>query len=156
MNLKKATLSNSIPSMKRWTTREVLEKEKFIIATPDGHSMLPFIKNTDRVCVSAETKPENFRKNEIAVFSRNGKTIAHRIIRKKDGFLVTRGYNCLKADNPVLEEDLIGKVRGILRDDFYLELSEKRLRTYSFFANILLPVIYTGTKVRNKLLTSIK
>ena len=64
-----------------------------------GMSMFPLLMKGDVVLVKPVTY-EALRKGDIVVFERNAIWVAHRLIRKFDGHLVTHGDgNRLKDDN---------------------------------------------------------
>lgn len=62
---------------------------------------------------------DSIRTGDIVLFSREGRTVAHRVVQLMDEpgrtLLVTRGDRLLKPDPPVSPEELLGRVITIVR-----------------------------------------
>jgi signal peptidase I len=80
-----------------------------------GASMLPALWPGDLVtvrrCEAAELQP-----GSIAVYRREEKLIAHRIVRITAGELIARGDSRPRCDRPVAVSAVIGVVDGIVRN----------------------------------------
>jgi len=80
-----------------------------------GLSMLPIFYQGVRVHI--DTDIENFEIGEIAVFYRNNKFIAHRIVGLDSGkdLYITKGDTLFFFDEPVKKDELLGKVDFVMK-----------------------------------------
>lgn len=69
-------------------------------------SMSPTIEKGDMIIVKIDT---NYKVGDIVSFKDNDSIITHRIIEKNDNYYVTQGDANNVADNPIKEEQIIGK-----------------------------------------------
>jgi hypothetical protein len=90
-----------------------------------GGSMLPSIYPGDTLLVHRETI-ECFASGDVALFSRDGRFFAHRVVdRFGEGGkirLVTRGDALPASDSPITHREVLGRVHALLRGDLLLEL----------------------------------
>jgi hypothetical protein len=73
-----------------------------------GDSMRPFLVSRERLCIERKT---DFREQDIVLFIRNRRLIAHRVrsIKKQENLLITQGDNCVEPES-VSFNDVIGVV----------------------------------------------
>lgn len=79
-----------------------------------GTSMIPLILPKDKLFIS---RNKNLKLNDIAVFRKNNRFIAHRVIYffpDKKAF-VTKGDNNTKADGQIKKSQLLGIAKGVKR-----------------------------------------
>src|SRR2546423_940099 len=84
-----------------------------------GSSMLPHLLPRDIVTVQRRECRE-FRKGDIALFSRRRRLFAHRVLATSDEgapYLVTRGDSVSEDDPPVFPHEILGCVTSIVRGD---------------------------------------
>jgi hypothetical protein len=117
--MEKADIINSI-------VREKLDSGKAFSFAVSTRSMLPFIKEYDKVVVR-KYPLEILRPGDVVVFEREKELFVHRFLRRRvqPGSGVTfliKGDNSLVADLPVREEELIGKVVCVRRGERTMEL----------------------------------
>lgn len=76
--------------------------------------MIPLIHPEDKVIVKSS---KNFQINDIVVFSKNDKLVAHRVIHipRKNSYIL-KGDNSKVSDGMVKRKDILGKVEEIKRD----------------------------------------
>ncbi len=95
-----------------------------------GFSMSPFIKDGDKVVLSALQDPSP-RLGDLVAFRFPGsdRLGVHRVIGKNGEFYATRGDNCLEADDLVSRRDILGRVIRIERNggQLLLGLGPERL-----------------------------
>ncbi len=73
-----------------------------------GESMLPTLRPGDRIeAVPCQGEPEI---GEIVVFEHEGWLCSHRVLRKIEGALITRGDNGRREDDPLPVERVLGRV----------------------------------------------
>ncbi len=90
-----------------------------------GASMLPWIRPGDLLHI-LRTDPDRVCPGEIILFARDGGLFVHRVIRKdqRPGWplLVTKGDALPRADAPVTDAELLGRVISIDRGDRRIDL----------------------------------
>ena len=59
--------------------------------------------------------PEDTAVGDLVLFTRHGRLFAHRVVRRTDECLVTRGDGMAKTDPPVTGPELVGRVSQIDR-----------------------------------------
>jgi len=74
-----------------------------------GWSMAPALRHGDHVLVEP-VQAGSLLLGEIAVVLRAGRLVAHRLVSRSSGYVVTRGDACALADPPVWTHHLLGRV----------------------------------------------
>ena len=91
---------------------QLLAEGKQVKLTPQGDSMLPFIRGeVDSVVLR---KPERLRVGDIALASYRGRYILHRIIRIEGDKIVMMGDGVVKAKEKVDRSAIIATVTDII------------------------------------------
>jgi len=89
-----------------------------------GNSMFPLIREQDRLLVTHGCG--DVRQGAIVVFRREGELIAHRVMRfvsgKSGRVFVTKGDNVSEFDPAFPDDQIVGKVLGIKRNNKYMSL----------------------------------
>lgn len=87
------------------------------LAIVEGNSMLPTFHDGDIILVIG-VKPSDLHVSDIIIYKLNGKLIVHRIIdieiRNGKYIFITKGDNNFNPDPPVSEDQVVGRVVGIL------------------------------------------
>ena len=97
-----------------------------------GKSMAPLILPSDKIVI---TKASFLKVNDIVVFKKKERLIAHRLIYippAKD-FFVTKGDNNLKSDGRIKPSQILGKVNSIKRNGETIKLSHLYLSQSSAY-----------------------
>jgi len=130
--------NNSI-SLQKLTAALLTEKHKVKVRL-GGSSMYPYLKDGDMATI----EPFDLEKLEIGsvvVFRRNNRWFAHRLLKKEDGYLLTKGDAVFRKDPPVSHCDYLGLVIGIERNgknkDTTSPSSVRRNRIRAFFSGII-------------------
>ncbi len=95
-----------------------------------GKSMYPFIRDKDRVVI-ASVKPDNIKIGDIIAYNdRKYKCFfVHQVIMKKfkrnEMFLITKGISSVSFTRPVQEENLLGKIILIEKNNKTINLESK-------------------------------
>ncbi len=76
-------------------------------------SMRPVVNPGETVLV-VPCPPAELRPGDLVVVRRPGGPVCHRFLRRAAGLLVTQGDNTWRADAPVPENALVGRVVSIL------------------------------------------
>ena len=78
---------------------------------------------------------------DVVLFRQGGTVVAHRVVRRTAGYLMTRGDARIAPDPPVPLERVIGRVEGTVRGD---GVSPLAVPSRSWFVRLIdLPVIWT-------------
>lgn len=94
-------------------------------------SMAPLILPTDKPVVK---KSKSYRLNDIVVFRKEGRFIAHRIIYiYPDGSFQTKGDNNLKSDGKIKRGRILGKVEKVIRGSQSISLTHVYLSQSSTY-----------------------
>ncbi len=134
-------------------------KDKINCVKPVGDSMLPLIKDGDKVFIK-RSQPTEMKVGDVIAFETPQSITIHRIIGKKIRnslpLLIEKGDNNLHS-SPVIEGDIIGKVFAIERSGRIIRLDTKLWRFIDymiavlsrFFANFLQRTYRGGRRKRN-------
>ena len=97
-----------------------------------GYSMIPLLLPSDRIIVA---KSKKYKHNDIVVFRKNGRLIAHRLIyiHPEKGYLVTKGDHNSKSDGRLTYNDILGKVEAFRRNGEKMVISHIYLAQSSFY-----------------------
>jgi signal peptidase I len=102
-------------------------------------SMIPLILPDDEIVVE---KAEVLDIDDIVVFKRGNRLIAHRVVHKtKDGSLITKGDNNRSSDGKIKEEQILGKVKKIKRNGKTVSLSHIYLTQSSTYMSELKKIV---------------
>ncbi len=95
-------------------------------------SMMPLILPGDKPVVKKAAK---YKVNDIVVFNKSGRLIAHRIIYilPSGKYFITKGDNKLKADGKIKKSQILGKVEVIERNGQIIRLSHFYLSQSSVY-----------------------
>lgn len=96
----------------------LLKKYKFIKGV--GNSMFPILISGDILFYKKRNK---YRVNDIVIVKNKKSFITHRIIYKNKKTIYTKGDSNLAADNPVSEDNIIGKIFFIKRGNKILDIN---------------------------------
>lgn len=93
---------------------EKLKSGAEVTINPGGISMEPLIKaGRDSVVL---TSPDSLKKYDVVLYRReNGQFVLHRIIKKKDDFLVMCGDNQVVLEYGIKTDDIIAKMSSVIR-----------------------------------------
>lgn len=84
-----------------------------------GRSMFPIIRNGDHVLMAHGCA--GIRRGDVIVFRRDGKLIAHRVLRiseNEGGYtFLTKGDNVLQFDPPLRANEIVGRVLAVKRGE---------------------------------------
>lgn len=98
-----------------------------------GNSMKPLLHNGSRVLIEHCSSSVNIE--DIIVYYRNNGLIAHRVIRIKTDeqkrLYLTKGDSALRFDDPLVsEKEIVGVVRGIVKESKTIHLTGWRWRIF--------------------------
>ncbi|TLS35562.1 signal peptidase I [Pseudalkalibacillus caeni] len=99
---------------------KVLKKYDEIDLPAEGTSMFPLIKKGD-ICTFRRCDPSEFQRGDIILFlTSEGRLVAHRLMHKKltidKCYFLFKGDTNLGFDEPIFEENIIGKLALVKRN----------------------------------------
>lgn len=99
--------------MKQEFYKNLLKKVKFI-GMSEGNSMVPIIYPKDGLYIEPASINQ-LKVNDIVSFQQKKKFITHRIVYKKQNYIVTKGDNNLQIDKKIFPGQIVGKIHQIKR-----------------------------------------
>ena len=114
-----------------------MNEESFLIKAA-GFSMWPFVKDGDRLIVK-KLKVQDLKIGDIILYKdgNNSQNICHRFVKKiesKDGFMLfARADAGGILSGPISEDNLIGRVIGIIRDGKVMNLRTRQQIVLNWF-----------------------
>ncbi|MFC1617024.1 signal peptidase I [Candidatus Margulisiibacteriota bacterium] len=133
-------------------------KEKFLFK---GKSMYPILQEGDRVIVKY-LKPSELKFGNIIVYQTEDKYVIHRYLySSKKSAIIAKGDNCFFRDLPFSNQNLLGKLITIHRNEkviylntFSTKLAAKIIALFSIFeavtCELIRSVIFSHTKINPK------
>ena len=97
-------------SSERWV-EESLRAGRAAELVLRGGSMTPALRDGD--CLTVEPLDGVPAPGEIVVASRDGRLVTHRVVWAGDGWAVTRGDACKRADPAVRLDEVVGRVVAV-------------------------------------------
>lgn len=118
------------------TFEEILEQDGKLICTNKGISMMPLLRADRDVMLIEACRASEVKKYDAVLFVRPGKTknayVLHRVLRlNPDGTFWIVGDNCFCGEN-VRGEQIIGRLREILRDGRRVEVTDRGYQCYLY------------------------
>jgi signal peptidase I len=124
--------------------REVMQRGLSIRVKARGSSMVPLIHTGDVLFVEP-VKLEQLKVGDIIVFDNNSVSyVAHRIIKKNDSTVTTKGDNQFHFDRPIPNEHVRGKITQIENKQKQLKLDRWPCRVYTPFLVLSAKVHFRG------------
>ena len=131
-------------------------KKMIMLASSVGESMYPIIHNRDRLRIRIDSNV-NYQIGDIVAYLRDGRLIAHRIIKiikiGKRKIYYFKGDNNSGIDSYVKKKSILGKVEEIISSDSTIDLTNKRntiikyvMLLYSMF-NLRYPMLFRIKKI---------
>jgi len=108
------------------------------VAVTFGNSMEPGIKASELIRIAPA---RNIQLGDIVCFKKKGSVVAHRVVWLKGGRIRTKGDNRLFFDEPILSEQVLGKV--LVR-----EQNKAGIATRSYFQGIFWSCMFDNRLMR--------
>jgi len=80
---------------------------------PQGGSMIPFLRQGDTVSICPG---KSCRPGDIILWQAGDALVLHRVVVKKNGWLITKGDSLGRLDSPVPQEQILGRAVARERD----------------------------------------
>lgn len=116
--------------------KKLIETNDYLEIPSRGLSMFPIITQKN-ICVFEKFDLQNISKGDILLFgTKDGGITGHRFLRaiKHDRkiWLVCKGDTNLYPDEPVLENQVIGKLTMIKKKDRVIDVTRRTMKIYSY------------------------
>jgi len=126
---------------------ELLASSGEYVTTVCGVSMWPMLRyRKDPILIH---KAGQLKKYDVAVYSKTGKYVVHRVLDIMEDCYVIRGDNCL-AKEYIPKQDVIGVVAGFWRFGKFIAVSNKLYRLYSRVWVAANPLIHLSRFAQSK------
>ena len=122
------------------TFEEEIQNSGKLIYTTVGVSMRPLIKQGRDLLIV--TKPQGrLKKYDIPLYKRkNGQYVLHRVVKVNDDGYVILGDNCIKWENDIKDDQIIGVLTSLVRKGKEVDFNSFGYRFYSRAWYLLYPV----------------
>lgn len=115
-----------------------MDREKYpglTLVNSDGLSMWPFFKPGDKLIIEKFSLGE-MRIGDIILYKEDARMICHRLVKKikyeNRDMLFAKGDSSFNPSSPIIEENIIGKVAGLIRDNSrIIDLTGFRCRVFN-------------------------
>lgn len=104
--------------------RSVLISDQTVVMVVKGASMLPYLKEGNRVWLQL-VKENQLEAGDLVAFEFNQVIFTHRVIKKGSNLLLTKGDNSIFPDPPITIDQVLGKVIAFERDGKVCPIEEK-------------------------------
>lgn len=124
---------------------EQLQKNNILVSEANGNSMLPLLRDGDKVVIA---KVFDIKKYDVVLFKKESHYILHRVIKIDNNKLIIRGDNNV-ATEVIEKKDVIGKLVGYYNENGYVEINDKLNRKYYYRSlpkYILRKIVWTKHK----------
>ena len=119
MNMRDVVMNES-HALKCEMAAEVLRSSGTLRLRVTGWSMLPTVWPGDLLIVERVESAQTVE-GDIVLFVRHRRLIAHRVVKNHSSMMVTRGDSMQTPDSPVRENEFLGRVSSIVRNDRNIE-----------------------------------
>lgn len=128
-----------------------LSEHGYLVYTNVGTSMLPLIhQNKDVLTIVKPNRP--LKRYDIVLYkSRGGSYILHRILKVRENDYVICGDNCWTKEYGITDENILGILISITRDDKTLDIDSKKQKFYAHLWCDFFPVRYFLLRSRHYL-----
>ncbi len=105
---------------------DVLAREGVYVGTTAGVSMWPLLRHR-RDTVVVEPCAGRLRVHDVPLYRRGDAYVLHRIVEVRPDSYVICGDNCVAKERGVTDEQILGVLAGLYRDDRPVSLDSRRL-----------------------------
>ena len=101
---------------------KVLSEEGVYVSCVVGHSMEPMLhERRDTVAVVPVT--ERLKKYDVALYRMGEQYVLHRVVKVLPDSYVFCGDNCIELEKGIADNDILGKLTKVWRDEEEMKLS---------------------------------
>lgn len=127
--------------MNKSTYEQELEKNGVLIYTTVGRSMRPFLRSGEDMVIIERRDNGRFRPRDVVLYRRkSGKYVLHRIMAVGQEDYVLCGDNCWDLEPGIRDDQILGKLTGVIRNGTRLDVNAPGYRSKVFVWWLLYPV----------------
>lgn len=131
-----------------------MEKEKYsglIFVNSNGLSMWPFLKPEDKLIIEKFSLGD-MKIGDMILYKEDARMVCHRLVKKiryeNRDMLFARGDSSFNLSSPIIKENIIGKVVGLIRDGSrIIDLTGFRCRVFNKCIARSAPFVTLGIKI---------
>ena len=127
---------------------EVLRTRGHLVYYTTGYSMLPLLRQRRDVVVIEAKGERKLKKYDIVLFRRANHYVLHRIVRILPHELLILGDNNTFLEHGITEEQILGVVTKIIRDEKEFSVEDWRYRLYVHLWCDVYPVRMALTRIK--------
>ena len=131
--------------------RDHLDKGEDFSLNVAASSMYPALRPGDTIRVSKCELPD-LTCGDLVVFEKRGLLCTHRFLSFREGYISTKADRSLHADEPVLENDFLGRVTSARRGSRSIDFESRHWR----YINLILGMISIAAAGLYSMLRGIK
>ena len=144
-------MKDSEPVVIRTTFEEMLKKNKHIVYTNVGHSMMPLLRQRKDVIEIKKKEPGRCKKYDVVLYKYRDKYILHRVLEVlPDGKYIIAGDNTFVLEKDITDEQIIGVMTRVIRDGRSIYMDNKTYRVYVHLWCDAYPIRMGILKVKSK------
>lgn len=113
---------------------DVLERHGVLVYTNVGTSMMPLLRQGRDLMEIRKKGTERCKKYDVVLYKRNGRYILHRILKVRAKDYVIAGDNNYFLEYGITDEDILGVLTGVVRDEKRIDVETDRL--YRLYVHI--------------------
>lgn len=95
---------------------EISDKVEYIRMQVKGGSMYPFIRSGEWVKLEPASNCRNIKKGEMILFSKEGNIYAHRVVNKREDFVIAKGDLSFGNEGNIPIDDVLAKIVSVQRN----------------------------------------
>jgi signal peptidase I len=132
----------------------LLAEGKVLRMRADGYSMYPQIKPGSFLLIEPVSDVSLLQENEIVVLKRSSSMVVHRLVRiehsAKANIFITRGDSCLREDESIKADQIVGKVVRIVTGDKFDRENTIQMDPVNYkINNMIVKVLLIRDKIRS-------
>ena len=104
------------PSVEYATFEDLLDKDRMIIYTNIGCSMMPLLRERKDIIEIRKKEEERCKKYDVVLYKKMGKYILHRVLKVlPEGYIIAGDHNTF-LENDVTDDMIIGVMTRVVRN----------------------------------------
>ena len=100
-----------------------------ILRTNKGDSMMPLLRQ-DRDVMIIEKNDGRLKRYDAALYKRGDEYVLHRVVKVRADSYDIIGDNCIKVERGITDEQVIGVLRGVIRDGKTISADSFKYKLY--------------------------
>ena len=112
------------------TFEELLKKQRYIVYTNVGFSMMPLLRQRRDVIEIRQKGSGRCKKYDVVLYKRRNQYILHRILKVlPEGYIIAGDHNTF-VETDIKEEQILGVMNRVIRDGKEIHMDDLGYRLY--------------------------